>query len=100
MNYIISAIGLSIPEITLMSRNDRAIVTVPFGNHPKYKINPLLYMFLQRLYVGRSKGTYIGGYTFNIKVVEWNQTEWYQTTHQELFSQSLFSTDDISDFLA
>ena len=30
--------------------------------------------------------TYIGGYTFNIKVVEWNQTEWYQTTHQELFS--------------
>ena len=43
-------------------------------------------MFLQRLYVGRSKGTYIGGYTFNIKVVEWNQTEWYQTTHRELFS--------------
>jgi len=35
MNYIISAIDLSIPEITLMSRNDRAIVTVPFGNHPK-----------------------------------------------------------------
>ena len=28
-------------------------------------------MFLQRLYVGRSKGTYIGGDTFNIKVVEW-----------------------------
>lgn len=28
-------------------------------------------MFLQRLYVGRSKGTYIGGYTFNIKVIEW-----------------------------
>ena len=28
-------------------------------------------MFLQRLYVGRSKGTYIGGYTFDIKVVEW-----------------------------
>ena len=26
-------------------------------------------MFLQRLYVGRSKGTYIGGDTFNIKVV-------------------------------
>ncbi len=23
-------------------------------------------MFLQRLYVGRSKGTYIGGYTFDI----------------------------------
>lgn len=57
-------------------------------------------MFLQRLYVGRSKGTYIGGYTFNIKVVEWNQTEWYQTTHQELFSQPLFSTDNISNFLA
>ena len=30
----------------------------------KYKINTLLYMFLQRLYVGRSKGTYIGGDTF------------------------------------
>ena len=57
-------------------------------------------MFLQRLYVGRSKGTYIGGYTFNIKVVEWNQTEWYQTTHQELFRQPLFSTDNISNFLA
>lgn len=57
-------------------------------------------MLLQRLYVGRSKGTYIGGYTFNIKVVEWNQTEWYQTTHQELFSQPLFSTDNISNFLA
>lgn len=28
-------------------------------------------MFLQRLYVGRSKGIYIGGYTFDIKVVEW-----------------------------
>ena len=26
-------------------------------------------MFLQRLYVGRSKGTYIGGYTVNIKIV-------------------------------
>ena len=25
-------------------------------------------MFLQRLYVGRSKETYIGGYTFNIKL--------------------------------
>lgn len=56
-------------------------------------------MFLQRLYVGRSKGTYIGGYTFNIKVVEWNQTEWYQTTHQELFSQPLFSTNNIGNFL-
>ena len=69
----------------IQCRNIRAIVrfhSVIILN--KYKINPLLYMFLQRLYVGRSKGTYIGGYTFNIKVVEWNQTEWYQTTHQEL----------------
>ena len=32
-------------------------------------------MFLQQLYVGRSKGTYIGGDTVNIKTVDWNQTE-------------------------
>ena len=57
-------------------------------------------MFLQRLYVGRSKGTYIGGYTFNVKFVEWNQTGWYQSTHQELFSQPLFSANNISNFLA